>query len=136
MAAIPVFHGVVTKAGRLELLDVERVRRRVYLLGMAGKDVEIVIKVHRERRSTRQNRYYFGVVVPMLADHCGYEKAEMHELLAMKFLRIEDDPITGSPRRKHTPETETVEFAAYVDACIRLAAELDLVIPEPNEVAA
>lgn len=136
MAAVPTFHGVVTKAGRLELLDVERVRRRVYLLGIAGKEVEIVIKVHRERRSTKQNRYYFGVVVPMMAEHCGYEKAEMHELLAMKFLRIEDDQITGSPRRKHTPETETVEFAAYVDACIRLAAELDLVIPEPNEVTA
>ncbi len=136
MAAIPTFHGVVTRAGRLDLLEVERVRRRVYLLSLAGKEVEITIKVQRERRSTKQNRYYFGVVVPMLAEHCGYEKAEMHELLAMRFLRIEDDPITGSPRRKHTPETETVEFAAYVDSCIRLAAEIDLVIPGPNEVAA
>ncbi len=136
MTAVPTFHGVVTKAGRIDLLDVERVRRRIYLLGLAGKEVEIVIKVQRDRRSTKQNRYYFGVVVPMLAEHCGYEKSEMHELLAMKFLRIEDDPITGSPRRRHTPETETVEFAAYVDSCIRLAAELDLVIPEPSMVSA
>ena len=88
------------------------------------------------QRTEKQSRYYFGVVVPLIAEHCGYEKDEMHELLAMKFLRIEDDPITGSPRRKHTPDTDTKEFSEYVDACIRLAAELGVVVPAPNEVAA
>ena len=54
----------------------------------------------------------------------------MHETLAMRFLRIEDCPITGAPRRKHTPKTDTKEFSEYVDHCIRLAAELGVVIPD------
>jgi hypothetical protein len=73
--------------------------------------------------------------VPLIAEHCGYDKQEMHELLAMRFLRMADDPVTGSPRRRHTPETDTKDFSDYVDACIRLAAELGVYIPEAGEVS-
>jgi hypothetical protein len=73
--------------------------------------------------------------VPLLAEYCGYDcHDDMHEALAFKFLRIEDCPITGSPRRKHTPETDSKEFATYVDSCIRLASEYGLWIPAPGEV--
>ena len=91
----------------------------VHLQSMKDKPVEVTVKIHRENRSSQANRYYFGVVVPLIAESCGYEKDEMHELLAMRFLRVEDDPVTGSPRRKHTPETDSKEFAEFVDCCIR-----------------
>jgi hypothetical protein len=136
MALTPIFHGRITEQGELVLFDTERTQRRAHLRSLSGKDVEIVVRRKRQQRSSQANRYYFGVVVPLIAEHCGYEKDEMHELLAMKFLRTEDDPVTGSPRRKHTPETDTQEFGEYVDACIRLGAELGVVIPAPNEVAA
>jgi len=113
-----------------------RVQVADYLRTFAGRPVSIKVKQHRANRSDRANRYYFGVVVPMLAEFCGYDKDEMHETLAMKFLRIEDCPLTGAPRRKRTPKCDTQEFADYVDACIRLAAEHGVVIPEPGEVAA
>ncbi len=98
-----------------------------------GRLVDVVIGPHVKTRTDRQSRYYFGVVVPLLADFCGYEKDEMHETLAMRFLRIEDCPVTGAPRRKRTPKTNTKEFADYVDACIRLAAEHGVYIPDPGE---
>ena len=66
----------------------------------------------------------------------GYDKQAMHDALAFRFLRIEDDPITGSPRRQHTPETDTKEFAEYVDHCIQFAAELGVEIPAPYTVVA
>lgn len=100
----------------------------------AGKPVEVTVRQKRNRRSDRANRFYFGVVVKLLAEYCGYEVDEMHEALAFRFLRLEDDPITGSPRRKRTPNTDTKEFAEYVDACMRFGAELGVSIPNPGEV--
>jgi len=133
---VPVFHGKVSDSGQLEWSDPIKGWLSRYLMTLAGKTVDMTVRVHRQQRSSQANRYYFGVVVPLIADHCGYEKDEMHELLAMRFLRIEDDPITGSPRRKHTPQTDTKEFGEYVDACMRFGAELGVYIPAPGEVAA
>jgi hypothetical protein len=136
VSAIPVFHARISQDGRVELAEQEKPMRTSYLRSLAGQEVEFTIRKAKKERSPRAHRYYFGVIVPMLAEHCGYEKDEMHELLAFKFLRTEDDPITGSPRRKHLPETDSKEFTDYIDSCIRLGAELGVVIPEPGEVAA
>ena len=130
----PLFKGRVLSGGLLTLDRPADYLRAVRAL--AGSFVEVTIRKQRTQRSPQANRYYFGVVVPLIAEHCGYDKQEMHELLAMRYLRIEDDPVTGSPRRKHTPETDTTEFTDYVDACVRFAAELGVVIPAPHEVAA
>lgn len=131
----PAFHGRVDEAGTLKLPPAVRGLLTRHLQALRGKSVTMTVKPFRKHRTDRQSRYYFGVVVPLIAEHCGYEKEEMHELLAMRFLRMDDDPVTGSPRRKHTPETDTKEFAEYVDACIRLASELGVYIPDPGEVA-
>jgi hypothetical protein len=128
------FCGGVDTRGRLDP-DV-RIQVADYLRTFAGQRVEIGVRKYRAQRTPPQNRYYFGVVVKMLAEYCGYELEEMHQALAMKFLRIEDCPLTGAPRRKRTPKCDTKEFADYVDACVRLAAEHGVVIPDPNEVAA
>lgn len=92
----------------------------------------IQIGDYAPKRSSPANRYYRGVVVKLLADYLGYEQDEMHEVLGMRFLRIEDCPITGVPRRKRTSKLPSTEFAEYVDACIRLAAQLGLVIPDAH----
>lgn len=107
-----------------------------YLRTLEGREVDVIIKVHRREMGTQAKRYYFGVVVALIADHCGYERDEMHELLAMRFLRIEDDPVTGSPRRRHLPEFDSKDGADYIDRCIRFAAELGVYVPSPGEVVA
>jgi hypothetical protein len=129
-----VLYALVSDDAKLEMEsqgDVKRVLR-----GLIGEVVEVIIRKRRSKRSDRANRYYFGVVVKLMAEHCGYEPDEMHEALAFRFLRIEDDPITGSPRRKRTPKTNTAEFADYVDQCIRFAAELGVYVPQPGKVEA
>lgn len=131
---VPVFLAQVTPAGKLVFEDRAAFVRHVRAL--AGKPVDVVVKRHRAQRSQKANAYYFGVVVKLLAEHCGYEPDEMHEALAMRFLRIEDCQVTGSPRRKRTPDTDTKEFADYVDACIRFAAELGVLVPDPQHVEA
>jgi hypothetical protein len=129
-----IWYGRVLPGGLLVLDTPKDYNRAVRAL--AGKHVELTIRKRKTARTSQQNRFYFGVVVKLLAEHCGYERDEMHEALAMRFLRIEDCPITGAPRRKRTPQTDTEEFGQYLDSCIRLAAEQGVVIPDPNTVAA
>lgn len=135
MTPVPVFKGRVLPGG---LLVWDRPKDWAkHTRSLAGCFVEGTLRKQRTKRSDKASRYYFGVVVHLIAEHCGYEKDEMHELLAMKFLRIEDDPITGQPRRQRTPQTSSAEFAEYVDRCKRFAAvELNVYIPDPGEAEA
>lgn len=129
-----LFYGRVLPGG---LLVIDKPKEYAqHVRSFRGRFVEVLIRKRRAKRSSQANRYYFGVVVKLLAEHCGYDVQEMHEALAFRFLRIEDCPITGAPRRKHTPETDSTEFSEYVNHCIRLASELGVVIPDANEVAA
>jgi hypothetical protein len=130
---VPIFRARIVH-GKPRLYD--RDGFRSHCEGLDGQEVDLIVRKHRAQRSSQQNRYYHGVVVKMLAEHCGYDAAEMHETLAMRFLRIEDCPVTGAPRRKRTPKTDTKEFSDYVNACLRLGAELGLYIPEAGEVEA
>lgn len=127
----PKFFGQVN-AGVIEIRD--KTEWETYLRKLDGKDVEVVVRRKRGQRSLDANAYYWGVIIALMGDEFGYDKQEMHEVLAMRFLRIEDCPVTGSPRRKRTPDCDTKAFAEYIDACIRLATEHGVYIPQPGEV--
>jgi hypothetical protein len=106
-----------------------------------GQPVEVIVRRPRRQRSSQQNRYYWGVVIRMGAEQLGYDDPEdLHEALAMKFLRTDPDPITGSPRRHRTPQTNTAEFSSYTERCreflMRFCSEQgnEFYIPLPNEV--
>lgn len=131
MSEMPSVVSTVLPGGHLPPAD--RATLHAMLRALEGKRAAITIKPFRAARSSKANRYYWGVVVPTLAEHCGYDVQEMHEVLALRFLRIEDCPVTGMPRRKRTPRTDSKEFGEYVDACIRLAADEGLVIPATHE---
>lgn len=52
------------------------------------RDGAITIRVSRQHalRSGQQNRWYWGVIVQLLADHTGYTADEIHEVLKAKFI--------------------------------------------------
>jgi hypothetical protein len=125
----PVFHGRV-KHGVMFLDDLPTYER--HFAGLEGKRIDLIVRVHRDQRTSPQNRYYWGVVVTLLADHLGLEKQELHESLKLKFLVI--NPDAPLPVARGTSELDTAEFADYVERCRRLAAELGCVIPAPGEV--
>ncbi len=106
---------------------------------LTGCDVDVTITKHRETMSGRSKRYYWFLVT-VLADHVGEEgedgKDRVHEGLAWNFLKIDDDPVFGTPRRKHLPELDSPEGAKYIDQCVRKAAEYGCYIPSPGEVVA
>jgi len=101
-----------------------------------GKTVTISIEKKKIRRSDPQNRYYWGVVIPIVCEgikDTGEEvtNEQTHELLKFKYLRMES---TNLIYAKSTAGLTTVEFLEYIDQIVRFATEfLNVYIPDPDE---
>jgi hypothetical protein len=98
------------------------------------------IKIERPKkdRSIKENNYYHGVVVKMIADEVGELPETIHEELKYMFLKYEGlNKLNGETewRVKSTTELSTVEMEEYLEYCRVWAHEfLELVIPLPNQV--
>jgi len=128
--------GVVTDAG-MQFDDLEYFRRMVRQF-KRGSFV-FTMKHARPKRSSAANRYWHGVVIPLFAEHCGYEFDEMKDALALKLLpKVVIDMDTGEERTVpgHTSELNTKEFNDLIERAQRLGAEMGIVIPDPGERSA
>jgi len=110
--------------------------RELERLVETGKRYRIRVKQWRRARSLQANAYYWSVVVPALADHCGYNEGQMHEELLGAYVGWEDRTVLGHtrayPRRTTTtPETmDVVDFQGLIQTGQRIAAELGVVLPD------
>jgi hypothetical protein len=95
------------------------------------------IRKYRAKRSSPQNRYYWGVVLAYLAEETGYTKDEVHQLMQRRFLRYTKDVFDGSEEFvKSTTSLNTIEMQEYIDQISIFAiSELGVYIPQPNEIA-
>lgn len=85
------------------------------------------------QRTSRANRYYWGVVLATMAKHLGYTAEELHDAMKDKFRGRED--ITTGLRIVRSTRTGSDEFWAYVDQVRHWSHTfLGLYIPEPNEM--
>ena len=98
----------------------------------------------KTKRSTSQNAYFHGVVVPLVYQglkDAGFDEIEDHEdakmVVKSLFLeRIIPDRRTGEGIKtiRNTHTLTTVEFSEFVDKIIKWASEyLGVQIPLPNE---
>lgn len=139
MALSPVFHGVIGSDGQLCLAETERALRRVYLRRLAGKAVDITIRVARSKRSHDQNSYIHGVPVTILADHFGYTIPEMKLVLMGEAFGWRLDPISGKeiPVKPHTSDMSVEDCTYFIDWVVPWSlTNHGVSIPLPNEVAA
>lgn len=106
-------------------------------------NLEITIESERHRRSNAQNRYWWGVIVEEVADHCGYEKHD-HEAahadivyhLMPEYRTERINRITGEVEtvRASTREMPTGVFTELIERAFRWAAvDLGLHIQSPQE---
>ena len=122
------------------MMDHEReaIRRWVSTFKI-GTRFDIIIRKHNSKRSDDQNRYYWGTVIPIIADYFGYDSAEdCHEDLKMKFNPVESKLQPGKIIGGSTAKMDTVEFysdeSSYVSRICRWAAvEYGLYIPPPKK---
>lgn len=115
--------------------DVELMRR--YLLKYEGKEVWLTLERYQSGKSEAQRGYYFAAVVRGATEHFGWEYPElMHDWLKEKCNKIEvPDLKTGEVKMiaGSTVPLKKMDFAAYVDRCIRYLAECGYVVPTPEE---
>lgn len=99
-------------------------------------DVSVDVKIEKPTRTSAQNRFYHGVVIPLFAQHCGYDVAEMKDALALHLIPKDiTDFQTGVTTTVpgHTSQLTVAEFADLIERAQRLGAEMGIVIPDPEE---
>jgi hypothetical protein len=115
---------------------------KAFLNMYEGKEVEIVLKKARSKRSDLQNRYYWGCVVEIVRQalkELGHrlDKDEVHYFLREKFNYKELVNESTGESLKLPSSTTTLtktEFAEYIERIAQWSAEfLNVAIPEPNE---
>ena len=108
-----------------------------------GKEYTLILKSKKKQRSIPQNRYYFGVVVPIVFHalrDAGFNeiktKEDAHDILKLKFLKTTINSESGEfiERIKSTTELSTSEFMDFIAELQIWASEfLGVNIPSPNE---
>lgn len=115
---------------------------RQLIASMEGKSISITIKEQGKRRSDRQSRYYWGVVIPAIKQmfedagtsltpedvHCFLKE---HVAGMMKVIILPD----GNRRAivESSTKLTTVEFENYMDKVRAWAAQWGVMIPLPSE---
>jgi hypothetical protein len=128
----------VSKTGLLQIPNRKRLQQD--LKAFSGCSVEIVIR-KKNRRSSPQNRYLWGVVYKELEIRLrdlgnDVDSDTVHDFCKGKF---NPKPLAGIGGEKiddiggTTTDLTKSEFSEYVDKIIQFAAEyLDITIPLPN----
>ncbi len=107
-----------------------------------GKEIVITVEVKSKKRSLKQNRYYWGVVVPLVKaglTDAGwrYTTEQVHEDLKRDFNIVEIVNEQSGEIRKSigsTTEMTTKQIMEYFAKITEWSAEyLGVEIPEPNE---
>ena len=116
---------------------------RSAVLQYEGKEIEIIFKRKYKQRSHQQNRFYWGVIVPMfqglIFESWGEIRSaeEIHEILKAECNYEERvNPTTGEIKRfpKSTAELTTAEWLDYEQKIRQFALDFfNTTIPEPNE---
>jgi hypothetical protein len=115
--------------GKFIYQDEEGLKKRIAKL--EGKEVWVSLVSKTKGRSDNQNRYYWGVVIKLIADFTGYFDHEVHDTLKSIFLW---DYTQKMPRVRSTSDLTTAEFEEYLLKCRQYAdTELSIFIPLPNE---
>ena len=97
-----------------------------FVRGLEGQRVAIDIEAWKALHSDRQRKFYFGVVLPAMAERTGFEKEESDAILRGLFLTVEKN---GHRFPRSISTLSKPDFAAFLDRVIRwMATELEVVI--------
>lgn len=128
--------------GRMKIRNWNRVVSE--LARMRDCELRVAITRARATRSPQQNRWYWGCVVGLVAEHTGYTPDEIHEIYKAKFIpktlaiadgngEVQDEFVIGGT----TTRLNTLEFSDYCERIREWAADsLGVDIPDPDEAHA
>lgn len=142
-----VFRGSVDDAGKI-ILPGKAMHKQIPQ-AFTGKPIEVIVQRRKKRRSSPQNRWYWGVAIEILTTAFReyqpdvlIDKDIVHTLLKEKFLPV----VKGGKQTIAVPETgeavevpytttrlTTSEMCYYKDLIQAWAADLNIIIPDPYE---
>ena len=108
-----------------------------------GKQIVIKIEKFKKKRSTQQNRFYYGVIIPIV-QNCLKEAGHImtsestHDLIKLKFLKeaLFVNETTGEviERIKSTTELSTSQFIDLLAEINNFTFEyFGVTLPSPND---
>lgn len=124
------------------LPDASRLAIQKVLGNLVGKRCTIEIKVTKKKRSARQNAFYWGVVIPMVAGLFAHHGSAASQEFVHRYLKGE---VAGMKKQVITPDGEvtwdvdtstklsTAEWEDYIETIRAWAAVYGLQIPLPKE---
>src|ERR1700744_1450672 len=106
-----------------------------YTHGMLAlhEDCDVIVHIERRKksRSKEQVGYYWGVVLPYIAEHTGYLPEDLHEIFKSRFLRAKKTwRGTAITTLRSTSDLSTSEMAEYLSSIILEANEMGIQVPE------
>lgn len=141
------YYGKVSAEG---VITLPKRMRQEMVQHFSGKQIEVKVQRKRKYRSSPQNRYYWGVVIPFvlrgfidlghneLSEGSDESKEAIHSLLKQRFLHngytVEDKQGNVYELPPSTTRCSTTEFMDYLAQVVQWSAEfLGIHIPEPEE---
>lgn len=125
------FIGYISEDGALSFRYPKIVKD--FLHSLAGVEVDVQIGKHYKPRTEKENRYYWGVIIPLVAAEIGEEDTDIvHTWLQIavghkKTLANVDVPLG-------TSDLSTAEFEDFASRVRMFASKfLNVYIPLPNE---
>jgi len=134
MAIAKIFRGTI-KQGKISIHEYDIEKWILNLSALEGKECEFIARRKGSQKSNKQNKYYRGIVVALIAQHCGYTPDRAHGALLMKFFKAVD-PENGAEyiRSTRLDQWKTIEWEEKMSEIRQWASEfLGLYIPKPNE---
>lgn len=107
-----------------------------YLRKLDGKEVELVVRRRKSKRSLQANAYWWAVPVEIMADYMGEERTATHyALLGECFGYHRNEQLKRQVPNKGSSSALTVEeFSALIEWCPPWALDkFGVHIPLPNE---
>jgi len=132
-------NGSIDGNGKLNVFNRDQLLH--WICSNANKDITITIKTRGNKRSNKQNAYYWGVVISMVTDRLvelgnDFDEERTHEFLKTRFnseqIELKDGHYIDVARS--TTEMNTNDFIAYIEKIQQFGVSmLDIYIPDPNE---
>ena len=137
------FSGTVDKDGQIVINNLERVRG--LLSQYEDKEIQINLKKADKRRSSKQNRWYWGVAIKAIQEELlrmegePYEKEDIHHYILNHIVKAKfrSKEVMGRvvtySETKSTSAMTTEEFNLFKFQMQVHFAEKGIDVPDPNE---
>ncbi len=127
----PTFYGVVHE-GKLDINRLDAFKK--YLKTLDGL-VMVQVQEKKKIRTQSQNNFYWGAVLPTVAEATGHTTLDLHEIFKRKFLPVRT--IKFGEREVRLPGSTAIlskmQFSEYIDKIGAEVGTMGIVLPTAEE---